>query len=123
MTAPTFGDRQVRVRALVESDLDSYLAAFADDADLLNLLGYEAAPEREKLRRWFSDEWVDPPELRQWEFVVADPETDAFLGTIMIHSCDWENLRAEVGAWTVPRARDKGTGSAASTSSDWSESR
>ena len=31
----------------------------------------------------------------------------------MIHSCDWKNLRAEVGAWTAPGARDKGIGSAA----------
>ena len=113
MAVPTLSDGRVRVRALETSDLEPYLAAFSEDADLLNLLGYDAVPEQERLRRWFAEEWVDPPELRQWEFVVADPETDAFLGTIMIHSCDWKNLRAEVGAWTTPSARDKGIGSAA----------
>jgi RimJ/RimL family protein N-acetyltransferase len=112
VTAPTLADRRVRVRRLVESDLDAYLAAFDDDPDLLNLLGYDAVPTREALRRWFSQAWVDPPELRQWEFAVADAETDAFLGTIMIHSSDWKSLRAEVGALTALGARDRSVGSA-----------
>lgn len=110
---PELNDGRVQVRALGARDVEAYLAAFDEDADLLNLLGYEDAPKYQKLRRWFAEEWVEPPELRQWEFAVADRETDAFLGTIMIHSCDWKNLRAEMGGWTVPNARDQGVGSAA----------
>ncbi len=113
MGSPILADERVRVRALEERDLDAYLAAFANDDGLLNLLGCETVPERERLRRWFSTEWIDPPDLRQWEFAVADRLSDIFLGTIMIHSCDWKNRRAEIGAWTVPEARDRGVGSAA----------
>jgi [ribosomal protein S5]-alanine N-acetyltransferase len=110
---PTLSDDRVRVRALRESDIGAYVGAFGEDDDLLNLLGYEGDPEPEGIERWFTEKWVDPPDLRQWEFGIADRETDAFLGTIMIHSCDWKHRRAEIGGWTVPGCRDRGVGSAA----------
>jgi ribosomal-protein-alanine N-acetyltransferase len=110
---PTLSDDRVRVRGLRESDVGAYIGAFRQDGELLDLLGYEADPEPEAVGRWFATEWVEPPELRQWEFAIADRETDAFLGTIMIHSCDWRHRRAEIGGWTVPGSRDRGVGSAA----------
>ncbi len=46
--------------------------------------------------------------MRSWELAIADGESDAFLGTIMLHSCDWKNRRAETGFWIVPAARRRG---------------
>ena len=113
MTVPTLRDDRVCVRALEERDIDAYLAAFADDDELLDRLGYEDVPERDELTRWFAERWVDPPELREWEFAVAGVADDRFLGTVMLHSCSWWHRRGELGAWTVPEARGVGANSAA----------
>ena len=112
MGVPTFTDGRVVVRALEEQDIESYIAAFAGDDSLLNLIGWEDVPSRERVERWLAEHW-DPPPMREWEFVVADAETDAFLGAIMLHSCDWKNQRAEVGFWLAADARGRGIGSAA----------
>lgn len=82
---------------------------------LLDLVGYEERPEGERIERWLGDRWVDPPELTQWEFAVVDAASDAFVGTIMIHSCDWRHRRAEVGSWIAAEARDRGYATAALT--------
>ncbi len=96
------------VRRLREDDLESYVAAFQDDRELANLLGYEEDAEASHALRGVNASWVDPPELRSWEFAIADAESDAFLGTIMIHSCDWKNRRAETGFWLTREARGRG---------------
>jgi hypothetical protein len=57
--------------------------------------------------------YTDPPELRAYEFAIADAGDDSFLGTLMLHSCDWRHRRAEVGFWVVPWARGRGVVSAA----------
>jgi RimJ/RimL family protein N-acetyltransferase len=103
----------VVVRALEQKDIEPYIAAFDEGESLLNLVGYEEVPTRDRVERWLGDNWVDPPELRAWEFVVADAKSDSFLGTIMLHSCDWRNKRAEVGFWIAAGARNQGFGSAA----------
>lgn len=114
MSAPRFTDGRVVVRTLREKDIEPYIGAFVDEGEpLLNLCGYEEPPPRERVERWLESNWVDPPDMRSWEFVIAEAESDAFLGTIMLHSCDWWNKRAEVGAWIAAHARDQGVGSAA----------
>jgi RimJ/RimL family protein N-acetyltransferase len=113
VSAPRISDGRVVVRVLEEKDVKPYIAAFDEGESLLNLVGYEEIPTRERVERWLGDSWVDPPELQAWEFVVADAKSDAFLGTIMLHSCDWTNMRAELGFWIAARARDQGVGSAA----------
>jgi RimJ/RimL family protein N-acetyltransferase len=111
--APRLSDGRVVVRVLEEKDIEPYIAAFDEGEALLNLLGYEEVPTRERVERWLGENWVDPPELGAWEFVVADAKSDAFLGTIMLHSCDWKHRRAELGFWIAAGARDQGVGSAA----------
>jgi [ribosomal protein S5]-alanine N-acetyltransferase len=98
----------VRVRQLREADVEPYVAAFNDDPRLANLLGYEQDPDAAHVQRWVSVSWTGPPELRCWEFAIADAASDDFLGTIMIHSCDWKNRRAETGFWLAPGARGRG---------------
>jgi RimJ/RimL family protein N-acetyltransferase len=113
VSAPRLSDGRVVVRALEDKDIEPYIAAFDEGESLLNLVGYEEGPTRERVERWLGDNWVDPPELEAWEFVVADAKSDAFFGTIMLHSFDWKNKRAELGAWIAAAARDQGVGSAA----------
>lgn len=113
MGAPRFTDGRVVVRALRTSDVEPYIAALEEDDTLLDLIGWEDVPTRARIERWLDENWVDPPELHAWEFVVADAETDAFLGTIILHSCDWKNRRAEIGFWLASAARGRGVGSAA----------
>jgi RimJ/RimL family protein N-acetyltransferase len=113
VSAPRLTDGRVVVRALEEKDIEPYMKAFDEGESLLNLVGYEEVPTRDRVERWLGDNWLDAPELRAWEFVVADANSDSFLGTIMLHSCDWKNKRAEVGFWIAAAARNQGFGSAA----------
>jgi [ribosomal protein S5]-alanine N-acetyltransferase len=96
------------VRRLCEADVEPYVAAFRDDPDLANLLGFEQDADPAHVRRWLGTAWTEPPELRTWEFAIADARDDRFLGTLMLHSCDWKNKRAETGFWLVPAARGHG---------------
>lgn len=113
MSPPRLTDGRVVVRALEEKDVDAYLAAFEEGASLLNLLGYEEAPSREDAERWLAANWVEPPELRSWEFAIADGATDAFLGALMFHSLAWRHRRGEIGIWLAREKRGRGNGKAA----------
>jgi RimJ/RimL family protein N-acetyltransferase len=108
VTAPVLSDGVVSIRRLRADDIAPYVAAFRDDPALTNLLGYEEQPDAPHVQRWVDAAWRGPPELRQWEFAIADAATDVFLGTIMLHSCDWKNRRAETGFWLAPGARGRG---------------
>jgi RimJ/RimL family protein N-acetyltransferase len=67
------------------------------------------------VRRRIERPYAEPPELRRFEFAIADAGDDSFLGALMIHSCDWRHRRAEVGFWVAPWARGRGVLSAALT--------
>ena len=113
MSLPRLSDGRVVVRALEEKDVDAYLASFDEGEPLLNLVGFEERPARADIERSFAEHWVEPPDLRAWEFAIADAETDEFLGTMMFHSLHWRHKRAEIGAWIAEHARDRGVGKAA----------
>jgi RimJ/RimL family protein N-acetyltransferase len=108
VSAPFLSDGTVAVRRLREADVRPYVAAFHDDRELANLLGFDQDADEAHVLGWVNATWADPPELRRWEFAIADASSDAFLGTIMIHSCDWKNRRAETGFWLAPQARGRG---------------
>ncbi len=109
MSAPVLSDGVVTVRPLRAADIEPYVEAFRDDPELANLLGYDADPHPADVQRWVDAMWTGPPELRSWEFAIADAADDSFSGAIMIHSCDWKNRRAETRFWLAPRARGRGT--------------
>jgi RimJ/RimL family protein N-acetyltransferase len=113
LKAPRLTDGRVTLRAQQESDVDAHVRAFAEDAELARLLGYEQDETPEGVRRRMRRTYAEPPELRQFEFAIADAGDDSFLGALMIHSCDWRHRRAEVGFWVVPSARGRGVLSAA----------
>jgi RimJ/RimL family protein N-acetyltransferase len=120
LRAPVLEAHGIRLRAVEAQDLPAYVAAFRDDPDLGRLLGVEEDPTEETLRARLGREWVDPPELRSNEWAIVDAESDAFLGSILLHSCDWKNRRAEVGFWIVVGARRRGVlGTALGVLLDW----
>lgn len=98
----------VVLRPLAKKDFAAYIGAFAEDPDLANMLGVEDDPTEESLRDQLERDWIEPPMLRVFEWVIADAKTDEFLGTIMLHSCFWNWRRAETGFWIAPNARGRG---------------
>ena len=88
----------ITLRRLAKRHFAAYAAAFADDPELANLLGFEEAPV---------------PEPQENEWAIADAETDEFLGLITLHSVDWKNRRGETRFWVVPAARGHGVLTAA----------
>jgi RimJ/RimL family protein N-acetyltransferase len=110
---PVLTDGSIELRAQRESDVEAHVRAFAEDAELARWLGYEQDEQPDGVRRRIERPYADPPELRQFEFAIADAGDDSFLGALMIHSCDWRHRRAEVGFWVVPWARGRGVLSAA----------
>ena len=94
----------VVLRRLREDDASAYAAAFRDDPDLGRLLGTDDDPDEASARERIG---------RTRELAVADPETDAFWGTVIPHSYDERHRRCEVGFWLIPAVRGRGLGSAA----------
>jgi RimJ/RimL family protein N-acetyltransferase len=83
----------VRLRALTAADARAYWTAFEEDPELASMLGFDEVPE---------------PVAMPNEWVIADAETDAFLGLITVHSWDAKNRRAETRFWIAPAARGRG---------------
>ncbi len=108
MSAPILDDGVVRLRPLAERDFAAHIAAFHEDPEIANLLGFDEVPEAEELTRWLGRDWREPPELSSYLWVVATASDDRFLGTLMLHSCDWRNRRAETGFWIAKGGRRQG---------------
>ena len=70
------GDEFV-LRPLRESDAPAYAAAFRDDPELGRLLGVDADHDEDAARERVG---------RDSELAIADPQTDAFWGWLMLHS-------------------------------------
>lgn len=108
MSAPVLDDGVVRLRPLAAKDFAAYASSFDEDPELANLLGLEAEPTESSLEEHAAREWVDPPELRGYAWVIADAASDAFAGVMALHSCAWTHRRAETGFWIAPAWRRLG---------------
>jgi RimJ/RimL family protein N-acetyltransferase len=92
------------LRRLRMADAPAIVGAFRDDPDLGGLLGFENDPD---------GTWVRGRLERTHELVVADPETDGFLGMVLLHSYDEHSRRCEVAFWLARGARRRGIAGAA----------
>jgi ribosomal-protein-alanine N-acetyltransferase len=101
------------LRPLAAGDARAYAGAFTADPDLGRLLGMEHDPDEAAIRERASHHEQRADERKGVELAIADPATDAFLGSVSLHSFEWEHRRCEVGFWLVPAARDRGLGSRA----------
>jgi RimJ/RimL family protein N-acetyltransferase len=113
VSAPELAGPAVHLRSVEERDLTAYAEAFESDPQLGTMLGLEDDPTVEDLRGRLGRAWVDPPDLRAHEWAIASTGSDEFLGSIVLHSCDWKNRRAEAGFWVAPAARRRGAAGAA----------
>jgi ribosomal-protein-alanine N-acetyltransferase len=92
------------LRRMRAADAPAYAAAFRDDPQLGRLLGVDEDPDESAARGRVG---------RLGELAIADPDSDAYWGTILLHSHDERHRRCEIGFWLVPAARGHGIGSAA----------
>jgi ribosomal-protein-alanine N-acetyltransferase len=103
----------VLLRRLRPHDAPAYVAAFGADPELGRLLGMDEDPGEATIRDRVDAHPGLAAEGRLVELAVADPEDDAFLGSMILHSFDWRHRRCEVGFWLIPEARGRGLGSRA----------
>jgi RimJ/RimL family protein N-acetyltransferase len=101
------------LRPLAADDAAAYASAFTADPDLGRLLGIEMDPGEGAIRERASHHDQRAAEGKGVELAIADPATDRFLGSVILHSFEWEHRRCEVGFWLVPAARGRGVGSRA----------
>lgn len=101
----------VVLRAMHEPDAAVLAQAFVADRDLGRLLGSEKDPTEQELRAKVGRRAEPGRAVVEW--TIADPQTDACLGSMLVHSLDTHHRRAELGFYLIPEARDRGTGSRA----------
>ena len=103
----------MRLRPLTDRDVDAYVAAFAGDPELGRLLGVENDPDAAALRDRIGRTDAAFGSGRFVEVAIADDASGSFLGSLTLHSLDWNHRRGEVGFWIVPGGRRRGTCEAA----------
>lgn len=114
------GDDHVAIRPMSPDDAAAYAAAFQEDADLGRLLGVERDPDEQSVRERVRGQAQRAEEGGAVELAIADPTTDAFWGSVILHSFDWQHRRCEIGFWVIPAVRGRGIGSrAVALALDW----
>jgi RimJ/RimL family protein N-acetyltransferase len=106
-------DDQVTVRPMRSEDAAPYSAAFKDDPDLGRLLGVERDPDERTLRDRVEGQAQRAREGKGVELAIADPASDRFWGSVILHSFDWQHRRCEIGFWVIASVRGRGVGSRA----------
>ncbi len=101
------------LRALRESDVEPFVAAFREDPELGWLLGFEHDPRPDYVRERLKSEKTRLRAGRSVAFAIAEPGDDAFLGEVLLHTFEWQHQRAAAGVWLRPGARGRGLGTAA----------
>src|ERR1700749_3301578 len=101
-------DGRVPLRWIRYGDVAACVRAFRDDPDLGRLIGVERDPDEAGLRGRISGQQERAAEGASIHLAIADADSDAFWGSMSLHSFDWHSRRAEVGFWLVPAARGRG---------------
>lgn len=90
------------------ADIAPYVQAFRDDRELGRLLGIEEDPDEAALAERLAKLDGFREQGRFIEVAIADAATGAFVGSLTLHSFDWQSRRGELGFWIVPAARRRG---------------
>jgi RimJ/RimL family protein N-acetyltransferase len=91
-------------------DAGPFAAAFRDDRDLGRLIGLEQDPVEAEVLEGLERNREDAGKGTGAWLTIADAETDAFRGLVILHSFAWQHRRCEVGFWLVAGARGRGLG-------------
>lgn len=86
------------------------MEAFRADPELGWLLGFERDPGAEYVSERLRSEKSKLRNGRSVAFAIADPEDDAFLGEVLLHTFDWQHQRAALGVWVSQPERGRGLG-------------
>jgi RimJ/RimL family protein N-acetyltransferase len=96
----------VLLRPWQEDDLEAAWAALQDpDIRLWNGTGSDSREDAVRMLRGRQD-W-SAGDHASW--AIADPDTRALLGSLSLYKIDLDRGAAEIGYWTVPAARGRGT--------------
>ena len=106
-------DGPVVLRPLAERDVEPFVGALAAEPALGAWVGFDADPDAAAVRSSIEAGPKRAASGRGLERAIADRETDAFLGSVLLHSFEWEHRRCEVGFWLVRDARRRGIGTRA----------
>jgi ribosomal-protein-serine acetyltransferase len=117
---PRIEGELVRLRPAEPRDVPIWAQAFVDDPELGPAWGLEEDPGEAELRERVESA-TDGPEQGRWaELVVADRQSDALIGGVILHSFDWQHEHAEVGFWLSRAHRGRGAATeAVSLMVDW----
>ncbi|MGO9959407.1 MAG: GNAT family N-acetyltransferase [Solirubrobacteraceae bacterium] len=107
------GDDLVSLRPMMPTDAAPYATAFSDDPDLGRLLGVEHDPDEQTVRERIEAETQPVDDRTFCRLAIADPDTDAFWGAVLVHSLHGHHRRGEIGFWVIPGRRRQGIGSRA----------
>jgi RimJ/RimL family protein N-acetyltransferase len=97
-----------KLRPLRSGDAHAYAQAFVDDPQLGVWLGVEGDPLESHVREHAAQQPARAAAGAGLELAIADAASDAFLGTLTIHTVVWQHGRCEFGLWLVPAARGRG---------------
>jgi RimJ/RimL family protein N-acetyltransferase len=103
-------DGVVALRPPRSEDAAPSAAAFRADGELGRLLGIEHDPDTAEILEDLTRDRQRAEKGAGASLTIADAVTDAFLGSVILHSFAWQHRRCEVGFWLVPAARGRGLG-------------
>jgi [ribosomal protein S5]-alanine N-acetyltransferase len=96
------GDRVV-VRDLLPRDVGPFVAAYVDDPPVA-----AKPPTPAEVRAMLRLEERNRESGERLQLALAEPEHDAWIGSLTLHSFDWRERRAEVGFWVARAWRRRG---------------
>lgn len=113
-------DTVVALRAMNDTDVDPYVGAFAKEPALGAWVGIDADPTAAEVRARVEASAERAASGRSLRWTIADVESDEFLGSLLLHSFEWDHRRCEFGFWLVSDARRRGVGThALGLAIDW----
>jgi RimJ/RimL family protein N-acetyltransferase len=112
LTQP-LSDGRVTLRLGAERDIPEVLIAHQDDPDLHVRLGMDGPPTGAQLGRTMEEAPARRSAGERVTLTILEPGSDVWRGWLVVHSIDWEHLRAELGIELAPQARGRGLARAA----------
>jgi RimJ/RimL family protein N-acetyltransferase len=103
----------VVLRDFAERDVALFAQAFTEDPGLGSIIGFEEDPNETWARKRIEDEPRHREEGEYVSWAMADPDDDALLGSIGLHSFNWTHRRADTGFMVLAKARRRGIGAEA----------
>lgn len=103
-------DGSVTLRPAAERDIPEVLIAYQDDPELHRRMGEGRPPSAAELGRRAERAEHDRQGGVGVSWTVTQVGEDSCIGQIDVHRVDWDNRRAELGAWLAPAHRGRGLG-------------